>query len=164
MSSTVRDRRILFALLALSLVMAVILGRWALFAVDRNLHTATSMRRLEFSIRQVDWEADGRDLDLLLEVYNGGNLEITVDEMRFSIYIEDEYVSTNTDTRVAETLSSGESSRVPYSFTLRPHFADIVERGRESSDADWSIRGVAWINVQGMSRRVPVTVRKEVAP
>ncbi|MFO7942136.1 MAG: hypothetical protein R6U92_05805 [Bacillota bacterium] len=156
-----RYRNVLIAILVVTLVAAIFFGRFALLAVDRYMDIATSVRALDFVIAEIDWKSDDRRLDLALEVHNGGMEDVLVDEARFSVYIEGEYVTTNPDTRIEEVLDTGRSVAIPYSFILREHFADIVDAEIEAGGSTWNTRGVVWIEIQGLEITIPLRARWE---
>ncbi len=141
---------------------ALLLGSWTIQTVDRYLQTATSVRGLRFDIGDITWEDSPRRLHLDLGITNEGALDVYLDHTRFSVYIAGNYVATNTDTDISKTLAPQEDIVLPYVFTLRPFFADALRDGLSETGAVWALRGVIWVDVDGLRSDIPLVVRKEV--
>ena len=157
-------RRIVLAIFVVSSLVAVLVGSWTLGTLDRYRQTARSIRGLDVAIETVDWNRGERRLDMELKMSNGGTLDVFLDHTRFSVYVAGTYVATNSDTQLRVRLEPGESATFSYRFTLRQFFADAVQEGFEVPGALWRVRGVVWVDVEGLHTDVPVRTSREVAP
>ncbi len=155
-----RDK-LLIVILVLLVASLIGIGALTLGTVDRYFETARSVRGLEISIGDVRWDPQSRRLEMEIVATNGGGLDIFLDDIRFSVYIDGVYVATNTDTRMGKLLDPTETATFTYAFTLRPFFADEIDRGLDEGDGTWGIRGVVWVDVDGLRSDIPVAARKD---
>ena len=153
MTSTPRLRAAIFMMAACAIVLAAL----SLQTVDRFALAAKAVQTCEFGLKDVRFAEETRKLTLVITVSNKAPRYIVVDDLRFSLYLDDAFIVTNPESRLETMIAAGKSTEQQYVMALEPYFAERLGGDRAAAGI-WRVSGQALIRIEDIRPRLPARV------
>lgn len=151
--------RVLKVLVALVVIASITTGALA-YAAYRTVYAfrtaGETVRRIRFDLVSVERDPLDSTVTTVLSVRNTGEVAVTAEELRFSIYANDEFVATILATDLREEIPPSDPRVLQFRAALTPYFSDILEAELRRPGGTWSLRGTAVVRLEGAPMRFPM--------
>ena len=93
-----------------------------------------------------------------IEMANYGQIPVFLDRISFNLYLGDNYILSNPESRSDFNLRPGKTLNLSYEIPITRHFSEILKHSIMKGEGEWLIRGTALLRPSGSEIVFPLPI------